>query len=250
MRADPSFGCEDELQEWLARAAPDYLRFGQDVAVAREVSWGHRVVDVALAALPCGTTNTLSRLPSVLANTTNLQLYALAAMAQSGQATADDLAELFALPMSRLEGVGLGPLFDWGLISRIGPSYGLTEWRALIPTALLAVEVKLNDWREGLPQACDYLSIADYAYIAVPSEAARGGASRRDFLRDAGVGLLTVRRDEGMSIAVRAPRNPRPSECFVPWVERIRVLRSLAAGRATWSTQPRRQRDDSIDAGL
>lgn len=85
--------------------------------------------------------------------------------------------------------------------------------------ALVAVELKMSDWREALRQAIAYQLAADRAWIAMPLGRAWPAYRQRWRLEADGIGLLVV-DDRG---AVRAPVAAGPSPRLLPFL-RERVL--------------------------
>ncbi len=85
---------------------------------------------------------------------------------------------------------------------------------------LVAVELKLRDWREALRQATAYQVGADRAWVAMPLAAAsRAYRERWRFVAE-GVGLLAVDDQGGVRVPIAAGASPR----FLPFV-REGVLR-------------------------
>ncbi len=84
---------------------------------------------------------------------------------------------------------------------------------------LVAVELKLTDWREALRQAIAYQLAADHAWVAMPLAAASSAYRQRWRFEAEGVGLLAV-DDRG---TVRTPVAASPSPRLLPYL-RERVL--------------------------
>ncbi|HYY49041.1 MAG TPA: hypothetical protein VFA17_10245 [Thermoplasmata archaeon] len=87
---------------------------------------------------------------------------------------------------------------------------------------LIAVEMKLNQWREALCQATAYQVAADRAWVAMPLEAASRAYRERWIFEAQGVGLLAV---DALG-RVRTPIPARPSPRLLPFL-RERVLEDL-----------------------
>ena len=85
--------------------------------------------------------------------------------------------------------------------TRAGTYQKINGWHPL-HAQLVAVELKLHDWREACLQAQRYLSYAAESYIALPQTAA---STAYDMLsgngfRSAGVGLLSVSKKSGVEV--------------------------------------------------
>ncbi len=85
--------------------------------------------------------------------------------------------------------------------------------------ALVAVELKMSDWREALRQAIAYQLAADRTWVAMPLSSASSAYRQRWRFEAEGVGLLAV-DDRGV---VRTPIRAGPSPRLLPYV-RERVL--------------------------
>ncbi len=85
--------------------------------------------------------------------------------------------------------------------------------------ALVAVELKLRDWREALRQATAYQLAADHTWVAMPLGAASSAYRARWQFDAEGIGLLAV-DDRGN---VRAPIAAQPSPRLLPYL-RERIL--------------------------
>ncbi len=90
---------------------------------------------------------------------------------------------------------------------------------------VVAIELKLRDWREALRQATAYQVGADRSYVAMPLAAAARAHRHRYRFEAEGVGLLAV-DDLGV---VRVPIDARPSPRMLPFVR---------DGIVAWTTQP------------
>ncbi len=83
---------------------------------------------------------------------------------------------------------------------------------------LVAVELKLRDWREALRQAMAYQLAAERVWVAMPLAAASSAYRARWRFEAEGIGLLAV-DDAGQ---VRMPLAAGPSPRLLPYVsERV-----------------------------
>jgi len=84
----------------------------------------------------------------------------------------------------------------------------VTLWRNILPE-IIALEVKVQDWRKALDQAIRNSLFAHRTYVAMPTAVANRIKSQ-PVLRDFGVGLLAVEADGEIIVVRRAPwRQPR-----------------------------------------
>lgn len=101
---------------------------------------------------------------------------------------------------------------------RVWPEVPIVARRAdLVGTRgseVVALELKLRDWREALRQATAYQVGADRSYVAMPLAAASQAYRHRFRFESEGVGLLAV-DDRG---SVRNPVPARPSPRLLPFV--------------------------------
>ncbi len=96
---------------------------------------------------------------------------------------------------------------------------------------LVAVELKLRDWREALRQAMAYQLAADRAWVAMPLAAASSAYRARWRFEAEGIGLLAV--DEGGG--VRAPIPATPSPRLLPFL-REGVLKRPDPSLGPWGS--------------
>lgn len=87
---------------------------------------------------------------------------------------------------------------------------------AYTETELIAVELKLKNWKRALRQASYYQLGADYSYIAMPFNEAFEVHKRRNILKRERVGLLAVIMD---SYEVRELIPPKPSVKKLDFIE-------------------------------
>lgn len=105
------------------------------------------------------------------------------------------------------------------VLSRIADLVGVRD------DGLVAVELKLRDWRRALQQAIAYQIAADRSWVAMPLTAACAAYRQRWRFEAEGIGLLAV-DDRG---AVRAPIPAQPSPRLLPFLK-DRVLGGPASG--------------------
>ena len=95
---------------------------------------------------------------------------------------------------------------------------------------VVAVELKLQDWRAAIRQATAYQVGADRAWVAMPLAAASRAYRERWRFESEGVGLLAV-DDAGR---VRIPIPAAPSPRLLPFLrDGVRAFEALRAGSET-----------------
>lgn len=100
------------------------------------------------------------------------------------------------------------------------------RWADLVGTReaeVVAIELKLRDWRGALHQAVAYQIGADRAWVAMPLAAASRAYRHRYRFEREGVGLLAVDDQGGVRIPIPAESSPR----LLPFV-REGILASFA----------------------
>lgn len=111
-----------------------------------------------------------------------------------------------------------------GIVSRIGGAYRLGDkWKHVLPD-LVAIEVKVSDWRRGIQQASRNRLFAGRSYLAVPLRTARR-IKNDPFARSSGIGILGITEDGGIQIVKRS-RRQRPRI----WSYYFRVARAVGSG--------------------
>jgi hypothetical protein len=68
-----------------------------------------------------------------------------------------------------------------------------------------AVELKLTDWKKALRQAAIYQLCSDFCYVALPSRTIN--IVDPEPFKESGVGLLSVREDDSVTIIFEAARS-------------------------------------------
>ncbi len=74
---------------------------------------------------------------------------------------------------------------------------------------LVAIELKLRDWREALRQALAYQLAADHVWVAMPLGTASNAYRQRWRFEAEGIGLLAVDDEGGVRTPIPAKVSPR-----------------------------------------
>ena len=118
----------------------------------------------------------------------------------------------------------LDELLERGIVTKMGDAFCLGEtWKWILPD-LVAIEVKVSDWRRGLQQASRNTLFAARSYLAVPLHTAKrikGDA----FALNSGIGILGICEDGTIQVVKRSRRR-RPRV----WSYYYRVARAVSAG--------------------
>lgn len=148
-------------------------------------------------------------------------------------ATATELRDWAPWGWRGLNARAVGPLCARGILAWVDDTLVVQQPVSNPFAELVAVELKLKDWRRGLGQAGGYRLFANRSYLAVPvgliSTATVDAAARNR------VGVLAVADDGRVTVAVdcprRAPINGRSAELVAQRViERIAAPSSRRAG--------------------
>jgi hypothetical protein len=215
VRAAPIPSLETELGPpvvvWLREVLPDAI-------VANEIDGGYGVADLVGAEAP----TLSSRMSQPIRESIQL---ALLDFLDEPKAEAE-LRRWAPMGWRQLRERGLRPLIDAGAIDIDGSGRFCCAWVEHDPfERMIAVELKLRDWRRAVTQSFRYRLFADASYIAMPTryaERAVGHAS------DAGVGVLAVDGTE-----VREILQPDEQCLIAPGQRRLareRILHALTAG--------------------
>ena len=145
------------VRDWLSHSA---------LVVAEEIDGGAGVADFVGGYRPRHAFNErLTQCPAVI---DWLQL-ALLTRCQPRVST-DDLRSWAPWGWRGLNLRAIEPLLEVGLLTNDGSSYQATCTPEDPFTSLVAVELKLRDWRRGLSQASRYRLFAERSYLALPHQ--------------------------------------------------------------------------------
>lgn len=122
-------------------------------------------------------------------------------MAQSTSFTLE--SQLVEPVTAWLEGAGYRVELEVPILGRRADLLGARE------DALVAVELKMRDWREALRQAIAYQLAADRVWVAMPLAAASSAYRARWRFQAEGVGLLAVDDRGSVRAPIPAGRSPR-----------------------------------------
>jgi hypothetical protein len=128
----------------------------------------------------------------------------LAYLRTVGKARFDTVAGRLNLSSAVTE-EGVAYLVEAGAIDASRDLLELTDtWRTVLPE-VLAIEVKVSDWKRALAQATRNLIFCHRSMIALPEPVAFRVRSRKEF-STLGVGILSIAESGEISIARRARR--------------------------------------------
>ena len=111
----------------------------------------------------------------------------------------------------------------------------LERWIDLVAVKedVVAVELKIHNWREALKQAVMYQLAADYSVVAMPWENAFTAHRHRWRFEEDGVGLLAVRGEE-----IRMLLEPEYSTRQLPWLTELLRAEAPVTKRLPHRTVP------------
>lgn len=212
------FPLEEDLVDRFAPLVPSV--FGTHSAqYRREVELGARIADIVAWSAPVpAPTDGLAPLRRVTVGDLGILAHLL-----ERPLTARSLAERTHADAEAVQ-VRLRFLDHWGLVSCDRSAYAVGVWADELPTEVLAVEAKLEDWRTAVEQAAYYARFADAAWVLLPSDAAAVEDAKRA-CREVGVGLLLF---DGVTVVkpVRARSNQGPQ--YLRRLMKLRLAWNLA----------------------
>lgn len=93
------------------------------------------------------------------------------------------------------------------------------------PDDLIAIEVKVRDWKKAIKQAAIYQLFADYSYIAMPHKFISKLDTKgvRSYFEITGIGLILINNDKPEAI-IEAKRS-----MHIDWEDRNLIVKTLAA---------------------
>ncbi len=114
-----------------------------------------------------------------------------------------------------------------GALRRDGRYFALNpDWKPAV-TRLVAIELKLRDWRKGLVQAARYRRWADASWLILGRTAVEQAEPNA---RQAGIGLARLGRDGAWTRAQAAKRARPPYGVERRWAEEQVLAQALLAG--------------------
>lgn len=137
------------------------------------------------------------------------------------------LAALTGISAGHLRSRVLPRLVESGWLSSEAGGWSLSAEFVPPVRSMTAVEMKRTGWKRALSQANAYTDFSDAAYVAMDYSRVRDTAAMRPSFNFSGVGLLTVRSDEGAKGVQRriAARRRRPRGLpYAVVAERIAAL--------------------------
>lgn len=182
-----SWASEADFVDELRARLPDFLaaRF-LTWRIYSEVGVGRRVADVVIPVAR-------KHRRSVVLPLTGLECVVLASLRRLGATRIDLLERRSGISSGGLRSGELDRLREWGLVhhGRGGRIAFGPVWNAGVE--IVAIEAKLERWRQALAQAQTYLRFADYSYVALPSDVAtRVVKNDLASLECSPIGLLTL----------------------------------------------------------
>lgn len=85
-------------------------------------------------------------------------------------------------------------------------AYHLTDWRCFIPSQIITIEAKLQDWKTAIQQASYHKKFSDFSYIAMPSKKCTN-ENLTNSCKEFGIGLISVFNKSKSTLSIKAQRN-------------------------------------------
>jgi len=193
-------GPEAELQDIVSEALHDVVGFSGDHV------WTGSYLPVGAGAPDLLAVQYKPQVETI-ASLSSTQLSIVTYLRSVTRARLETIASRVASPVLRVS-TCVEDLLRIQVICRIGHSFRLhDEWRNVL-LEVVAIEVKISDWRRGAQQAARNLLFSNRSFLALPIQAAQR-ANRDEFVSATGLGIIGI-DDEGALHVVRRPRRHSP----------------------------------------
>lgn len=176
----------------LVRALADGLQgsFNTDIAV-KEFEGGYGIADLVFAKNFIQKENILQRTP--INNYYALKSYL--ALAKNTPFSVEDIMRISGTSRTSSNNI-INSLIKDGYVDKAGKQFLKTEVKLENPIKhLIAIEVKLKDWKQGILQARRYKSFTDECYLAILSNYAKN--IDNSYLDKFGIGLILCNEKNG-----------------------------------------------------
>lgn len=182
---------ESELVERSIPHIPNLVRSDdmQRFTLDREVGVGSCIADVVLMASPANAVAPTERL-------TVKEAVVLSQLRRHGATRIDLLEKRCRVRRGALREGELRRIISRGIISvGKGGRIGLSD-DSESSFRIVAIEAKLQRWRDALKQAVEYQRYADYSYVLLPAHYANEAVKNRTKFLKSGVGLWVFENDK------------------------------------------------------
>jgi hypothetical protein len=174
-----------------------------------ELQIGGRIPDFLLASFECYPSDGRHR------KLTSTQAHVLQAIWRFGEAVIPQVADEIILNENRLLSC-LDALEKKGFISRTErEGYRVSEAIREQRVEIVAVEMKLRDWRVALAQAQGYTGFANRSYVILDGFQVASNAAMAEAYADAGIGLFLQHGWQLEPIVMASEQNPSSSHRFI-----------------------------------
>lgn len=212
------FPLEADLVARVAPLVPDVFGL-MGAQYRREVELGTRIADIVVWAAPKAADG------DTLASLRRASVGDLAILAHllERPLSARTLAERTYATVHAIN-ARLQTLDRWGLVSCERSAYAVGMWAGRLPTEVVAVEAKLEDWRTAVDQASYYARFADTTWILLPAGTS-SAREARDACRTSGVGLLLF---DGETVVKPVRARRRQGSQYLRRLMKLRLAWTLA----------------------
>ena len=190
---------ERDMLDPLARQVPSVLRLpaAPRMRVLREVDLGRVIPDLLIGVWRARTS------APARARSDYVEAHVLAALQEDGASTGPEIADRIRIAPARTL-LALARLARRGAITATpGGAWVLhTPWSSG-SAEVIAVEAKLERWRDALAQAASYLEFADRSYVVLDGARVAAVPAVLESFANVGVGLLLL-TDGRLRLAARA----------------------------------------------
>ena len=207
------FSREIDMTDGAARSLPGLLRLSsEELVVAQEMRGAVGILDLVAAVLDCKVLQERSDagLPPVVLP---LRVQVLDLLRQHGRLRVGNIARLLGTAPESLAKSTLNPLLDGGYLEIDAGLILPGSWQP-VARRLVAVELKLKNWRRALRQADNAALSADAAWVVL--DATKAGPAKRSLaaFQARGVGLALLEPDGRLQPLLRPALRART----VPWL--------------------------------
>ena len=190
---------EAGLVDCSLNAVADFFADAGNTFFCCEVGVGSCIADIA------GLVVQRQSLPNIDKPFTITECIVLAHLRNHGSTRIDLLEKRCGLECGSLRTGALQRLESLGAI-RFGAGGQIGLRSRSIRYSIIAVEAKLQRWRDALRQATGYTLYADHSFVLLPREYSEAAIESKDVFRNANVGLLVFDEVHGLHCHLNAPR--------------------------------------------
>lgn len=129
----------------------------------------------------------------------------------------------------------INKLSKLGLIEKVSKySYSAGEWVNILPSELIAIELKLSRWQEALEQGIFNQRFAEYSYVILDEDRLKITNKILDSYRDNNVGLMLLNCNGEIKTIHKAKRNKNIDK-YENKYYKIKILKDFVTNIDKWN---------------